>query len=96
MSRPSIVQRGRRTGLKLLPLGVAAWFVVPPAHAAEDSEASRAQPKAGQTPAVEMQVEPAPVLAQQEFLGKAPWICTPSGFGAQARCFTRASLQRRQ
>lgn len=26
-------------------------------------------------------------------LGRAPWICTPSGFGQTASCFQRASMQ---
>lgn len=28
--------------------------------------------------------------SQQAYLGRAPWICTPSGFGKTARCFLRS------
>lgn len=27
---------------------------------------------------------------KEAYLGRAPWICTPSGFGQTARCFQRA------
>lgn len=29
----------------------------------------------------------------QSYLGHAPYICTPSGFGNKARCFLRASIR---
>jgi hypothetical protein len=27
------------------------------------------------------------------YLGRATWICTPSGFGQKARCFQRSRVQ---
>jgi hypothetical protein len=30
---------------------------------------------------------------KRAYLGRAPWICTPSGFGRTASCFQRASLK---
>ncbi len=41
--------------------------------------------------------QPAPkrVIGQERlkrvYLGRAPWICSPSGFGRRANCFLRAS-----
>jgi hypothetical protein len=32
------------------------------------------------------------VAAANLHLGRAPWICTPSGFGQTSSCFRRASL----
>jgi len=29
----------------------------------------------------------------QSYLGNAPYICTPSGFGSKARCFLRTSVR---
>jgi hypothetical protein len=29
----------------------------------------------------------------QAYLGAAPWICSPSGFGHRSKCFRRASLR---
>ena len=29
------------------------------------------------------------------YLGSAPWICSPSGFGHRSKCFRRASLPAR-
>lgn len=31
--------------------------------------------------------------SKRVYLGRAPWICTPSGFGRTATCFLRASLK---
>ena len=33
------------------------------------------------------------VAAANLHLGRAPWICTPSGFGQTASCFRRGSLR---
>ncbi|MCX8279133.1 hypothetical protein OSJ77_02915 [Phyllobacterium sp. 0TCS1.6C] len=30
-----------------------------------------------------------PVATKASYLGRAPWICTPSGFGQTSRCFPR-------
>lgn len=32
-------------------------------------------------------------LGAQAYLGAAPWICSPSGFGHRSKCFRRASLR---
>ena len=31
--------------------------------------------------------------SKNRFLGRAPWICTPSGFGQTASCFRRTGLR---
>jgi hypothetical protein len=31
----------------------------------------------------------APKLVRSAFLGRAPYVCTPSGFGSTSRCFLR-------
>lgn len=30
---------------------------------------------------------------EELFLGRAPWICTPSGFGQTASCFRRSEIR---
>ncbi|WP_104662940.1 hypothetical protein [Ensifer adhaerens] len=38
-------------------------------------------------------VEPAPIRRRATaYIGRAPYICSPSGFGRTSRCFLRASL----
>lgn len=44
---------------------------------------------------VAVTTNPAPMhaVAQQEYLGDAPYICTPSGYGHLASCSLRSRLQ---
>ncbi len=37
--------------------------------------------------------EARPVKTKRVYLGRAPYICSPSGYGQKARCFLRSSLQ---
>jgi hypothetical protein len=40
---------------------------------------------------VSKKAESFPVIQKKVYLGRAPYICTPSGFGKKASCFLRAS-----
>lgn len=70
----------------------AAAFVSAPAYAETDGNPLV-------TPVSEPQAEPAKgnkaegdrSSTKRAYLGRAPWICTPSGFGKTARCFQRSS-----
>jgi len=60
------------------------------ADAEEGAEAVKSrQPVAAQASAKRVAAR---TDAKRVYLGRAPWICTPSGFGRTASCFERASL----
>ncbi|THK35849.1 hypothetical protein EHS39_22385 [Ensifer sp. MPMI2T] len=46
-------------------------------------------PALSKRPAKQVVVQRAAKLERAAYLGRAPYICTPSGFGSTSRCFLR-------
>ena len=69
-----------------------AEVAVTEGHANGQDEAAGGKSKMEQTGSAAARVEPTRLAMAQLFLGNAPYICTPSGFGNKARCFLRASV----
>jgi len=71
---------------------VAATVAVPSGHAGESDEMVSGKSKVEQTSSAATEAHPVRIAMDQSYLGNAPYICTPSGFGNKARCFLRASV----
>jgi hypothetical protein len=66
---------------------ICADYAVSGENNADDAMKQRARAEADANRA-----EYRKVTAANLYLGRAPWICTPSGFGQTSSCFRRASL----
>lgn len=79
-------------GLFVAGVIALAWAPVQASAAGADSRtelASLVQPPVAADAA---KTEKAPVKPRPVYLGRSPYICTPSGFGRTASCFQRAGL----
>jgi hypothetical protein len=75
-------------------LALTAVVVTTPASHAQDSFKGAARAtrlEADSAPAVDTQ--PTRVAAKHVYLGRAPYVCTPSGYGEKAHCVLRARAE---
>lgn len=81
----------------LLAVSMNALISVSTSEAAPDSASIVSQQMVAAAPKEDSgssQSAPAPQAARTgPYLGAAPWICSPSGFGQRSKCFLRASLR---
>lgn len=84
---------------KLIYAGLLCLVIVPvaasQAYANEPHERTDGKAKIEQTVPTATKVQTTDLAMAQPYLGHAPYICTPSGFGERARCFSRARIQSR-
>ena len=81
-------------GAKLLVISAASLlpiFMGAPGAFADDAIKTAAQ--GSFVKPVEQPARSAGRTVAEPYLGTAPYICTPSGFGKRARCFYRASIR---
>jgi hypothetical protein len=80
-------------GAVLGVLSLAAAAHAAPAEAGDKAaEGARKAPAPGADDAAEVRFISAPGSPEKvKYLGSAPYICTPSGYGERAKCFLRPS-----
>lgn len=64
------------------------------APAAADGYRKAISPRAAEAASIWSKPKAAPgkkTRTKEAYLGRAPWICTPSGFGQTTRCFQRVN-----
>lgn len=78
----------------LLAKGIFAFAVICADHAvAGENNADDAMQQRARAEADADRADHRAVSTPNRHLGRAPWICTPSGFGQTASCFRRGSLR---
>jgi hypothetical protein len=74
----------------------AATMAAPGAYANEQRSTAAGQSDLKQIALLATADNSAPNAIENSHLGRAPYICTPSGFGHLAHCFLRSSLKSHQ
>lgn len=93
----------RRAGALALGLSMAASAALAAGPASQDRTvevrhiiAAEDAPLSAGAPAAQTAAQMgAQMGASNAYLGAAPWICSPSGFGHRSKCFRRTSLRTR-
>jgi hypothetical protein len=88
--------RLKRTSRSIYAIALALAAVVattPAGHAADSfrGAASAAKPDMARAPALSSR--PTRVAEKRVYLGRAPYVCTPSGYGEKAHCVLRARIE---
>ncbi|HSM97330.1 MAG TPA: hypothetical protein VLT91_14905 [Rhizomicrobium sp.] len=89
MKRYNSLRNGAKLAVVTALALAAASIVAAQAHAGDTASQSTQNAQAAN---VRHEQNNAPEA--EPYLGTAPYICTPSGFGSKARCFYRASIHR--
>jgi hypothetical protein len=80
----------------LLASGIFAFAIICASHAiAGENNADDAMKQRARAEADADRADHRAVSTANRHLGRAPWICTPSGFGQTASCFRRGSVRMR-
>ncbi len=93
MPHRNCLRIGNRLLIAALLGGVAALATVTASQADETYKGADTQTNMQQASLVAPSVRPAREAMDEPSLGRAPYVCTPSGFGMRARCFVRVSAK---